>query len=458
METVDDALLNACGVRAEARLLLAVSGGVDSMVMLEVMARLGRNHDWDLTIAHFNHALRGVESEADEAFIRKVAERLDLPVVVGRACPGEIESVKGKSVEMAARAARHRFFFEAAGERQIPKVILAHHAGDQAELFFLRLFRGAGSSGMGGMKGVSPSPESPDLELLRPLLSVSKAEVLAFARAEGVAYRQDSSNADSDILRNRIRNELIPLIEENYSKAFSGAVTRTMDLLGADHEWVAESAREWMRTGPSRSPFPELAKAVQREVVRRGLLNVGLRPEFDLIERLRIEPADSVVMVEGGRRIARDKRGNIVNRPVSSSAHSQEACAVELKGDKGEQCFGEGLLRWERVPGGTIGVKKEGLGPSIECFDADLVGGKILLRYWLPGDRFQPIGLGHEVKLQDWFTNEKVPMDERRRRVVAESEAGSLFWVEGMRISEAFKLTKSTKNTLKITWFRHRKN
>ena len=457
VETVEGALLNDCGVETNERLLLAVSGGVDSMVMLELVFRLARIHHWDLTLAHFNHALRGPESEGDEAFIREVADRLGLFLVVGRAQVGEIEGVKGQSLEMAARTGRHEFLANTAREQRISKVILAHHAGDQTELFLLRLFRGAGSSGMGGMKRASPSPVAAGIELIRPLLGLSKSRILAFARSEGVAYREDSSNADTDILRNQIRKELIPLIERNYSRSFAEAVTRTMDLLGAEHDWVAESAQEWMDEEPQRTPFSGLAKALQREVLRRGLLRVGLTPEFDLIERLRVESADSIVMVDGGRRIARDRRGKIVEKPMFHLSHSRDVCPIELKSSEGEERFGEGVIRWEIVRGGSFDMR-EGSGPETEYFDADRVGSKILLRHWLPGDRFQPIGLEHQVKLQDWFTNEKVPSHERRSRVVGESANGVIFWVEGMRISEAFKLTESTKNMLKITWVRDLKN
>ncbi len=457
IDTVAQALVASKVVFSQESLVVAVSGGVDSMVLLTVMHRLALDHDWDLTIAHYNHALRGGASAADEIFVREVAERLAVPIVVGSADLGEIESQTGVSIEMAARRARHQFFVSVAKECGSSKVFLAHHAGDQTELFFIRLLRGAGSLGMSGMKRVSPSPVNPELTLIRPLLGLAKSDLLAFAREEGVGFREDESNADSDILRNRVRHQLIPLIESNYSASLSRTVERTMDVLGAEHDWVTESARQWLSSDRAGQAFEGLAVALQREIIRIGLLGLGLVPEFQLIEGLRTGSPDVVFMASEGRRVARSELGDIVEVPLPPKGFRSDSCVIELGAEKGEQRFGAGQISWQFEPMNSVVLARRS-SPDYECFDAGAVGTKILLRYWRPGDRFQPIGRVEEIKLQDWFTNEKVPADERRERVVAESAGGTLFWVEGMRISEAFKLTKSTETILKITWNRDPKN
>ena len=457
IEKVAQALVPSKIALPRESLVLAVSGGVDSMVLLEVMHGLAMANDWDLTIAHFNHALRGSASAADEVFVREVAERLALPIVVGCAEEGEIESAQGLSVEMAARKARHRFLAAAARECGSSKVVLAHHAGDQTELFFLRLLRGAGSVGMGGMKLISPSPISSEIKLLRPLLGISKSELMTFARAEGIGFREDESNADSDILRNRVRHKLIPLIESEYSASLSDTVARTMEVLAADHDWVAETAAKWLDSERENPAFERLADAVQREIVRIGLFSLDIVPDFQLIEHLRTSASDSVVMVSGGRRVARSMAGDIVEVPLASTSFRSESCNIELSERQGEQEFGCGRLKWRIEPVKSAEISRP-QSPGTECFDADSVGSRIRLRYWVPGDRFQPIGRAEAIKLQDWFTNEKVPANERRERVVAESVDGTLFWIEKMRIGERFKLTESTELILKITWNRDLKN
>jgi tRNA(Ile)-lysidine synthase len=432
------------------RILVAVSGGVDSMVLLDVLHRLSKTHRWRLTVAHFNHQLRGVASDSDERLVRKTARKLRLPLVSGRGKVRELSRESGVSVEMAARKLRHDFFAATASKLRIPTVALAHHAGDQVELFFLRLLRGAGGGGLAGMKWSNASPSSPGIRLARPLLDLSKNALQSFAREQGLAFSEDASNASTDILRNRIRHELIPLLTRHYQPALARTVLRLMDVVGADADFVALTAGEWLKRG--RTPdFDQLPVGAQRQIIHLQLRQARLSPDFDLIESLRLR-AGQWIAVGADYFVSRDASGLVHRRQLPSIQFRSSQRKLSLTGRKGEPVFGGLKIHWEIVD--DRGMTTAGKQADVEYFDADKVGAPIWLRHWRPGDRFQPIGTASARKLQDLFTNLKVPPAERRGRVVAATRQGKLFWVEGLRMAEEFKLDKTTTRKLKWSWRR----
>jgi len=433
------------------RILAAVSGGLDSMVLLALLHRLSKTHRWKLTVAHFNHQLRGAASDADERLARKTARKLRLPFVAGRGDVPEFARKSGLSVEMAARKLRHEFLAATAAKLRIPTVALAHHADDQVELFFLRLLRGAGGGGLAGMKWSNASPSAPKIRLARPLLDLPKDALRSFARENKIAFSEDASNASIDIQRNRIRHELIPLLTRHYQPALGRSVLRLMEVVGAEAEFVAHTARQWFKGG--RSPdFEHLPVAVQRRLIHQQLIEGGLSPDFDLIERLRLNAGQWIAVSADGS-VSRDAAGLVHRRQSESLQFSSRQREVSLSAGKGGLTFGGLKIHWEIVD--ESGMMTAAKNANVEYFDADKVGAPIWLRCWRPGDRFQPIGTGSARKLQDLFTNLKVPPGERRRRVVAATRQGGLFWVEGLRMAEKFKLDQHTVRKLKWSWRRN---
>ena len=432
------------------RILAAVSGGLDSMVLLDLLHRLSKTHRWKLTVAHFNHQLRGVASDADEQLARQTARKLRLPFVAGRGNVPEFARTSGVSVEMAARQLRHDFLAATAAKLRIPTVALAHHADDQVELFFLRLLRGAGGGGLAGMKWSNASPSAPKIRLARPLLDLSKDALRSFARENQIAFSEDASNASIDIQRNRVRHELIPLLTRHYQPALGRTVLRLMEVVGAEADFVAHTAREWLKGG--RTPlFAHLPLAVQRRLIHQQLIQGKLSPEFDLIERLRLGAGQWIAVSPDGS-VCRDAAGLLHWRRLASFQFSSRQREVSLSARKGGLTFAGLKINWEI--GDDKGMMTFGKDANVEYFDADKVGAPIWLRRWQPGDRFQPIGTGSARKLQDLFTNLKVPAGERRRRVVAATRQGGLFWVEGLRMAEKFKLDEHTVRKLKWSWHR----
>ena len=426
--------------------LVAVSGGVDSMVLLHVLVELSTTHRWKLVVAHFNHQLRGRDADADERFVARTAKRLGLPFESGRADVKEFARARKISVEMAARTLRHEFLARTAGKLSLRNIALAHHADDQVELFFVRLLRGAGTQGLGGMEWSAPSPAVHDIALLRPLLGETKAALAEYAHAKKISFREDATNRATDILRNRLRHDLLPRLRRDYAPALDGAVRRSMELVHDEGEFVTLEAIAWLKK-ERRGAFDTLHVALQRRVIQLGLLGHGVAPEFGHVEELRTQPGEWLT-VRAGFICRRTAGGDIEARPVRRVNFLSGEAHVTLGQRAGRASVGAAMLTWSFRPGGELPPPR----PHTECFDADAVGESIVLRHWRAGDRFQPIGSRHTVKLQDFFVNQKIPRDRRRELWLATARAGEIFWVEGQRIGERFKVTPATRRMLQWNW------
>jgi tRNA(Ile)-lysidine synthase len=432
------------------KILAGVSGGLDSMALLHALHALAGKWRWKIVVAHFNHQLRGRSSDADERLVRKTAARLGLPFVAGRADVTWFAQKSKLSIEMAARKLRHEFFAQAAVQHKISNVALAHHADDQVELFFLRVLRGAGGEGVTGMKWLSSSPVNSKINLFRPLLGFSKAEILTFARGNKIRFREDATNLSNDFLRNRVRNELLPLLRGHYQAGIAKTVLRLMEIVGAEAEAVGQVAENWLRR--RRPGFGKLSIAVQRRVLQSQLTGLDVPPDFELVEALR-QAENVAVSIATKLFIARSPAGDVKLQHDSPEVPFKvDKLAVNLAGRARDVEFGGAILSWQFDTGkkGRRPIKKSGR----EYFDAPKVGDRILLRHWRPGDRFQPIGLKTAAKLQDLFTNAKIPRVRRRDLLVATVTCGEIFWVEGLRISENFKLTAETGRRLAWRWRR----
>ena len=462
------------------RFVVAVSGGVDSMALLHALHELTPDFNWKLSVAHFNHRLRGRSSEADERLVRATARRLKLPCDVASADVRKAAAAQGVSIEMAARQLRHEFLARCARKRGARTVALAHHADDQIELFLLRLLRGAGGDGLGGMKTQNLSPVDRRVSLVRPLLEFSKAEIAAFARESRIRFREDASNASVEFERNWVRLELLPLLRKRQPSVGKN-ILRAMQIVGVEADFVTRVAESWLkcgdarrvrepglqRVGPVPSPggsglgqgegrFERLPVAAQRRVVQLQIRALGVEPDFQLIEELRTKPNKSVsvgpqleLVCDGAGLVSRaetDRAGFALGEEIVELGESASS-RRRLRGS-----FAGLRLEW-RVLHRTKGFSPE-RAAGREFFDADKVGARLGLRHWRAGDRFQPIGLSRATKLQDWFTNRKIPAARRRQLVLAETERGEVFWLEGERIGEGCKVTPVTRRLLELCWKR----
>jgi tRNA(Ile)-lysidine synthase len=433
-----------------ASCLLAISGGADSMILLRACVELQARFDWRLVVAHFHHQLRGADANADQELVARTAAAHALTFVPGTADVRGVAMATGESLETAARRLRHAFLARIAREHGCDPIAVAHHANDQTELFLMRLLRGAGGGGLGGMKDIEASPADPGIRLVRPFLRITRARLHEAGRELGVTWRDDASNLDLSLLRNRIRHELLPLLTTRFQPAVLDVLDREQRLIRDQAEFARVAAGAWLGRS-DREEFSALPVALQREVIRLQLAQEGVPFHFELIESLREFP-DTPIQVDPTRRVVGAPNGTVrceaVSRHDGAFSFAEERLLIE--GRCGEIMFGGLRIEWELQD--TAGDARLAVKTEVEYFNADAIGEVITLRHWRPGDRFQPIGMSQAVKVQDLFTNAHVPAGERRGRVLAATGDGEIFWIEGLRIGERAKLTAATRRRLTWRW------
>ncbi len=432
-----------------SRVLVGVSGGLDSVVLLNLMLEWAATGGATVEVAHFNHGLRGKESDKDERFVRELARVHRVSCHVGKM--RDREGAAGESLEMTARRERHRFLAGTALANGFHHVVLGHHADDQLETVFLRLFRGEGAS-LGGMGFSSPSPANARVTIIRPLLGLRRHVLEEWARARRIKFREDASNRDEAFLRNRIRRKLIPLIGREFKEPALAGILRAAAVCGAESAWAEAEARAWLKN-PSRSLFSGLPVALQRRLIRAQLIDLDIEATYPRIEWLR-ENVGKLLSVAPDAGIRRSAAGLIErSRPARLPAHNPAELALELT-DRPATVNWAGISIDHRRA--ALRKSSSPLGKTLgrERFDADAVGDFVTLRHWRPGDRFRPIGMQSPVKLQDLLVSAKIPAAQRRQLVVAEADGRGIFWVEGLRIAEGFKLQSTSARYLEWRWKR----
>ena len=454
LQKLERAILDRQLIEPNQSVLVAISGGVDSMTLLHALTRLSRVHGWKLHVAHLNHRLRGRASNADEQLVRRAVKKLGVKATIREANVRSAAKQQKLSIEMAARQLRHEFLVEVAKDQKIETIALAHHADDQVELFFLRLLRGSRLEGLAGMDWSGPSAADPAVKLIRPFLDFSKADLFQWAKDQKVEFREDQTNRSLDFFRNRVRHELLPLLRRNYQPALSKTILRVMEIARAESQFMNQAANLPRR---KRTQFGSLPAAFQRRILHSGLISIGLTPNFGLIEELR--GSNAPVMIGPKTTVRRDGLGQLHLTKLEQPHFNSTRLEVSLSGGEGKLVFGGVNIRWSITPCKRMHSRRFPEKPASarsgnETFDADKIGQSIVLRHWQQGDRFQPIGMAVAAKLQDLFVNRKIPREERHKLLVLTTESGELVWVEGLRIAERFKLDNATVTQLKWSWHR----
>lgn len=267
------------------KLIVAVSGGADSVALLHLLIEAGYRN---LVVAHFNHRLRGKASETDATFVEKLAKNLDLPIEIGAADVRKLATSRKSSVETAAREARYGFLAETARKHRTRAVVLAHHADDQIETCLFNFLRGSGIAGLSGMKpSTKRVVDGVELELLRPLLAMPKADLLAYLKERKIRFREDATNAVPEASRNKLRLKVLPLIEKLLGPSFKGSIVRNANLLADEEDLLSSlSAPMALREKLPVKLLRELHPALRRRVLHAWLKNQGIEePGFAEVER-----------------------------------------------------------------------------------------------------------------------------------------------------------------------------
>lgn len=422
-------------LRPGPALVVGVSGGLDSMALLELLRTSGKR----LVVAHFNHQLRGAESDGDEAFVREHAQKLGLEFRAGR---GDVRGeAKGVSIEMAARKLRLAFLAEVAREVK-GDVVLAHHADDQVELVLMRARRGVEGYGAAGMREVSVSPADANVRILRPLLEFRKSELTKFVEDRRIPFREDSSNAQLDAERNRVRHKTIPALREHFGPEFETELLRHAATVRANDDAWRKAANAWVD-----GDFSGLPERLQKEIVIVQLERLGAAPSGKVLESLLSNVGKAVTV--GPDFFVTLRPNGILEQAQDPSRPEPLRIALHLGDWRAE--FAGGLLEWS-----INKVEEVDLSPGrgAMVFDAEVVGQFATLRYPEEGDCIRLSGRSSARPLFDVLARNKIPKEKRDSVVVAENRRGQIFWVEGLRITEDFKVTEVTSFALEWKWTR----
>lgn len=460
--------------------LIGVSGGCDSRVLLELLNELKDSWKLKLGILHVNHGLRGKASRQDEIFVRRIGRKLNLPVFATRVDVKK-KSKSGKiSLEEAARILRYDFFERMAEAHHAQKVALAHTQDDQAETVLMRIISG---TGLQGLQAIRPKRKLNGAYLIRPLIEISKHEIRKFATAHRLSFREDRSNRSLQFLRNRIRLKLIPELEKSFNPQVKKTLARLPHLLDVDLSFLEETAELFYRrlarkkneneiAFPKQS-FLQLRPSIQYRLIGRALcaLTVGAYCppikladpplcltdntsllDFDhwnaFCERLSSETSFRLQFPQGLFAVVSSDAVRLMRLRRQKTEFSYELSEGEelLIPETGD------TLVCERLEHKPRGVRKT--DKSFELFDEAKLTFPLTVRNRRPGDRFQPLGQSKPMKLKGFLINKRILREERDRIPLVVS-GNTIIWVAGVSMSEEAKVDSSTKQFVRIS-FRQR--
>ena len=397
------------------RVLVAASGGADSTALARALKDLG----CDIALAHVHHGIRGKTADADARFVAALANKLGAPFFLGKFdVPAEAKN-SGESLEMAARRVRRDFLAATAKRERIRYIATGHTADDQAETVLMRIARGTSISGLAGIPYVSKQAGA---TFVRPLRDATRHQVVAFLKSRRQTWREDESNAEDFALRNRVRHEILPLLEKRLNPAVRQALLRLADIAAAEDEVMSALANQ-------AKPTAKTPLALRRRLALAELRSAGVPPEkqvFHTVEKS---------FPRCGKK-----------RPIFPQCGKKFSIAWK-NGEKVFHCV-------EKSPPAPSLEIRKGRGFSRRadevCLSAAAVGERdLVFRSWRAGDRMKPLGMGGSKKLSDIFTDLKVPRAERDARIVVEC-GGEIAALAGWRVSRDFAVAGPKAPSLRI--------
>ena len=456
--------------------VVAVSGGMDSMVLLDLLVRFNQARGWGLQlhVAHLNHQLRRQASDEDAEFVAAQARNHRVPCTLESVDVAARSREWGVSIELAARRCRYEFFERLCLRLGARVVVLAHHADDNVETVLQRILRGTGIRGLAGIRSVRAIREGSDIFLFRPLLQIRRAEIETHAKSREVPFRQDASNKEAIYARNRLRNELLPLLREAYNPHVDDALTRLAEQAGALDAYLSESCTRMLDSiiiehydrrivlhAPSLARRPRVIQTQQiREVINRlgvGEGDVTFGHLNSVADLLASDEGTKEVHLPGSLRVIRRYSRlvfELTTRNPMTLDGEREFC-VSTSGSTSLPRFGLELqLETFSADETTIARHlQERAGRTQiayeEWLDADQVHPPLIARPRRAGDRFYPLGMLGMKKLSDFLIDLKLEPPQRDKTVILCDQLGPI-WVVPLRIDQRVRLTRQTRQVLRM--------
>lgn len=468
-------------VEPRSKIVVGVSGGPDSVTLLDVLQRLAEPYRLSLHVAHLHHGLRGDAADADLHYVTELAKQRELPITTAHVDVKVLARRHHLSVEEAARQARYGFLAQVACDTDARYVAVGHHADDQAETVLMHLLRG---SGLAGLRGMLPStqlckyhiltkkdsPIPPDIMLIRPLLSVTRAEIKAYCEIHGFETRTDLSNFDTAFFRNRLRHEVLPYLRQ-FNPRISERLRNLAEIVREDYrllEEFASVAHDTLLVAQQPNAFTydlarwrEQPRSIQRALIRKAAYR--LRPTlrdigFDHVERA-VELAQrgttgmQAVLPQGLRLVIGYTTLTIGDRqacplpPGRPWLSPHQEVPIQVPGIT--ELPSEWTLHVRHVAHWNLETIAENPNPLVAWMDRGALGTRPYLRTRLPGDRFRPHGLGGtEVRLSDFLINAKIPRCQRDHLPLLVGRDHTILWVVGIRLSADALISTRTQEVV----------
>jgi tRNA(Ile)-lysidine synthase len=418
--------------------LVALSGGADSVALLRVLKQL----DYRIEAVHCNFHLRGEESDRDEAFVKNLCKEQDVKLHLIHFDTAAYASVHQVSIEMAARQLRYQYFEQLRQDIGAETICVAHHRDDAVETLLMNLMRGAG---IHGLTGIHPRNGA----VVRPLLGVSRQDIEAYLRQLDQSYVTDSTNLQPDVLRNKIRLQLLPLFEDIYPGSADNIARTAHYLSEAEKVYNAEIARNTEKCLSGNPQFSFL--------ISHSSLSSSPSPLCTLYEHLsplgfnrdQIEQILSCLPGESGRVFTSSNHTLVIDRQTVMVEPVREPFKPIVIPESGlYHLDGTAKIRVECV-GKDAGISRD---PQIATLDASKVRFPLTVRPVQEGDRFQPFGMKGQKLVSDFLTDLKQNILEKRRQLVVTDASGTIVWLVGLRIAHSFRITDATTSVLSITY------
>jgi tRNA(Ile)-lysidine synthase len=418
------------------RILLAVSGGIDSMVM----ANLFRMLDYDIGIAHCNFSLRAAESDEDAEMVRKFASDNNLPYHTTRFDTKVFARMNKLSVQMAARDLRYKWFEEIRKENGYDLVAVAHNMNDNIETLLINLIRGTGLAGMAGMKPIINN-------IIRPLLFATRQSIISFRDKHEIAYREDRSNADTKYTRNKLRHQVIPVLKE-----INPSIEQTLNETAERFAGISEIVLEYMSNlresiAEDKDQFTTFNVSLLRTYLHNKTILFELFKPYGVTSSL---ITDLIKVIDGktGGQIITETHRIVKNRKeiIVSDEDSRKESSYTIENVQ-DFCAFPAITSAKNV---RISENFEIPSEShIACVDSQKVIFPVIIRKWKPGDYFFPLGMKQKKKLSDYFIDNKYSKFDKENIYILESD-GKIVWIIGDRIDDRFRISKSTQKALLI--------
>ncbi|MDB5203669.1 MAG: tRNA(Ile)-lysidine synthase [Ferruginibacter sp.] len=420
-------------------LLVAVSGGVDSIVLCDLLHQSG----YAFSIAHCNFQLREKESEADEAFVANIAKHYDAPFYRKKFDTTTFAAAHKLSVQLAARELRYAWFRELLDDRanHLNKLLTAHHLNDNIETLLMNFFKSTGIRGLQGIRA-----KSPDQTIIRPMLELSKEDILQYASAQSLSWREDASNQSNKYTRNYFRNELIPIVQKVMPQAEDNLkqnLKRFRDI-NTLYELSVEKITAKLRVQKGAETFVSVG-ALQKTPALATVL-------YELLKPFSFSPAQTdavaqLLKAESGKYVLSPTHRVLRNRQwlIISSLKEEHHAFFLWEEEMPQLHFPAGVLSMDQL-GNAAKIDPD---PAVALLDAKQISFPLLLRKWKAGDYFYPLGMTKKKKLSRFLIDQKCSLVEKENTWVLESEK-KIIWVVGRRIDNRFKLSAKTKSVLRI--------